>query len=368
MKKILSIALSIIIVFTLNVSAFATDTNERNDCILLSERNSVIMDNAVAFLKEIGSDRTLIKNGIDLLNFNDELEAIFYYLNPCGYIVASYKNGQILEYSPDDLPVYSQDVLTRKNIYYGASLSFYEKESNDNQYKNIVTQEIIRIDNLNNCISEDYVLDISNSKIETNQTENNRFQLSAPLNYVSATGYYCTVTGITNLLQYYHDYYGADVYMSNVNSASGLRSKLVSMYYIYNGPLNLGSSINQYTLNGVTYYGLQSYLNRSDVTTYTASVIGITINNVINNVQSHPVLLGIYTKGIDSSANSTDTHVVLCYGYWQTYLSKGSSNNNQVQSSLVTYYIVNNGWGSNGVYVNSTYVGIGAPFKLLRLL
>ena len=181
--------------------------------------------------------------------------------------------------------------------------------------------------------------------------------MASPSNYVSATtanGWFCTITGITNLLQYYSDNYSADVYSGNISSISGLRTALNSNGYIYNGPLKLSDAAASHTKAGNTYLGLRSYLNRTDVTNYSVTVSSLTVSRVKAQIgtYSRPVLLHIYTSSIDSSASTSSTHIVLCYGYWET--------------SMTTYYIVNNGWGSNSVYVCADDVPTSFEMMYLR--
>lgn len=125
---------------------------------------------------------------------------------------------------------------------------------------------------------------------------------------------------------------------------------------------------DHYSSNGVTYSGLQIYLYRSDVTTFTVSTSLITEAKVKSHVRTAPVLLTIYTRGIDSSASSSSTHIVLCYGYQKRESPPVSSINQDASAySTTTYYLVNNGWGSNGVYVSASDIGTGSVFRMMWL-
>ena len=84
--------------------------------------------------------------------------------------------------------------------------------------------------------------------------------------------------------------------------------------------------------------GLQNYFYRNDVSTYTATVTMHTPAKVKNNLNSgRPVLLHINTTTLTHNPSDTSGHIVLCYAYWET--------------NETTYYIVNNTWGSNSVYI-----------------
>jgi len=341
-KKVLAIVLSVCIVCCCSVTAFASEA-------LTTSRTASIKDNVENFLTGI-SVEAVIGNPIQLFNFGNELEALLYPLGESGYIVASYKDGHIVEYSPADIPEALISAAENQLIYYGGPPNYCIKV--ENTFTNLVSGAKLVVDG--DYYSVDYSATINTqnfyiSRLQTRQTP----LLSAPTSYVSATtsnGWYCTITGITNLLQYYDDFYSADVYSGNVSTISGLRSALNTNNYIYNGALYLSDAA---TTHKSSYLGLRSYLSRIDVTNYYVTVTDLECSNVKSQIgtYSRPVLLMIYTSSIDDDASASSTHIVLCYGYWET--------------SMTTYYIVNDGWGSNSVYVCAD--DVPTSFEMLYL-
>lgn len=341
-KKILAVILSACMICCCSVTAFASEA-------LSTSRTASINDNVENFLLGIDVDAT-IGTPIQLYNFGNELEALLYPLGESGYVVASYKDGHIVEYSPGNIPATLISAAKNQVIYYGGPLTFCTKSGNE--FTNLASGATLIADT--DYYSVDYVSAISTQNTYVTQQQTRQTPLlSAPTSYVSATtsnGWYCTITGITNLLQYYDDFYSADVYSGTVSTISGLRSALNTNKYIYNGGLYLSDAA---TSHKSSYLGLRSYLSRIDVTNYSVTVTDLECSNVKSQIgtYSRPVLLMIYTSSIDDDADASSTHIVLCYGYWET--------------SMTTYYIVNDGWGNNSVYVCAD--DVPTSFEMLYL-
>lgn len=185
--------------------------------------------------------------------------------------------------------------------------------------------------------SYDYQASISPYGLEPNNP--------TPINFVSTTSdYLCVITAVTNLLQYYRDFMNADVYAEKVNSVSSLRQYLdqggPDNGYVYNGGTYLKLIVGRHNYDGHIRSGLQAYFNRSDVDTYTVNATNrgkTTINDVKMqlNTYARPVVLGINTSAI--KPDSITGHAVLAYSYAET--------------SLTTYFITNDGWGSNYCFI-----------------
>ncbi len=332
--------------FAIAVPALATNTE--------SNRNSQIETNVNLFLDSIGISKS-ISSRTPLYNFGDELEAFLFSFTDGGYIVASYKDGHIVEFSPDNLPASSSvaDSLEETNLYYGGPLTFCVRDGG--RFTNIITGENLAVSSNYYSVAYTADIDVADS-ICSNIAPRQTPLLTAPSHYVSATtanGWFCTITGITNLLQYYADNYSADVYSGKVSSVSGLRSALNSDGYIYNGGLKLSAAAASHTKDGTTYLGLRNYLSRIDVTNYSVTTTSLTASKVKTQIgtYSRPVLLHIYTSSIDDSESANSTHIVLCYGYWE--------------DSMTTYYIVNDSWGRNNVYVCSD--DVPTSFEMMYL-
>lgn len=316
-----------------------------------SQRMLVITQNGKDYLNYANSNKVM-GSPVYLYNLDEQLEAFFYPLWASGYIVVSYKDGHVIEYSPYNLPVALQRLSSNETIYYNGPLTFCIKE--DNQFVNIVSNEVISRNSDYYKYSVPYTRNIAikNYASDTMNTATRSSLLPSPENYVSATeGWYCTITGISNILEYYKEEFSADTYCAGVSSVATLRSILNSGHYIHNAPLNLDSAAGLH-LRG-EYTGLRSYLNRSDVADYSVTVTSTTHTKVKTQINSYsrPVLLTIYTTSINSNSDPTSTHIVLCYGYNET--------------AMTTYYIVNNGWGHNNIQVCAD--DIPSSFKMMYL-
>lgn len=296
---------------------------------LNSQRIEIIESNVETFLIEINVEDTIINYTI-LKNFGGENEAIYFYLSNQGYVVASFKDGHIIEYSPTG--ILSISTKSNTDFYYGGPGSFYIKEKD--KFINLTTNDI--------CTPATQYY--STAFVTTNQLYSNCRTASAtnndllptPINYLIADTYYCTITAITNLLQYYKDFYGSDVYLGAISNAMNLRASLNTNGYIYNGPLSFSNAVTSHTVNNITYTGLDSYFNRPDVSYHIAVVSYAVCSDIRALIESSfPVMVTVPTSTISEGA--TSAHAVLCYGYWET--------------SMATYYIVNDTWGHNSVYI-----------------
>lgn len=327
MKRVVSLVLTIALLSAMCATVSAT--SEPSTTKVLKAR-----ENVDSFLAIIDSENAPDEYAF-LYDFTGIIKAVIYQLSDGGYIVADYNDGHIIEYSPDDLAESPVEISKKQIVYYGGPLLFYIML--DGVFENIITGETFGTqETINTTAMEKAQLrTVPDDACRIYQTRETSL-LSAPSHYISSAGSYCTITGITNLLLYYKDYYSADVYCGSVSGTYGLRNAL-NDGYIYSGPLYLSSAATSHTESGVTYLGLSSYLSRNDVTNYDVTVTSLTCSMVKTQIGTYtrPVLLTIDTALIDPNSNTL--HIVLCYGYWET--------------SMTTYYIVNNGWGSNSVYI-----------------
>lgn len=232
-------------------------------------------------------------------NFSGETEAVYFSLSDGGYVVASYKDGHVIEYSPQEFSGLIE-VIDEQTIYYGGPHLFCTK--NGMEFYDLL------------------------SEISFTATD---------------------------------DFYNADVYSGSVSTVSGLRSALNTNRYILNDALWLSDAIDLHCEDiyectaacdcsrpcnctascacANLYAGLNSYFDRTDVSDY----IAIVSSSICSDIKqllggSYPLLLTINTSSIDPG-DLESKHTVFCYGYWET--------------SMTTYYIVNDGWGHNSVYI-----------------
>lgn len=342
MKKLISITLALAMIFAMSATVFA----EKG--YLADKRIAAIRSNVNNFLSYMQSEKKVV-GFTELYNFDNELEAFYYSLDSGGYIVASYKDGHVIEFSPEDLPVTVKNIESASRIYYGGPLSFSIKKGP--LYIDIVTGDVFSEK------QNQYSIDFAENIEDDSRGITASVTLSAPSSYVYADSTWrCCITGITNLLQYYDDYHGDDVYPSTVSGINGLRYFLYNNNYVYRGNLFLSDAETLHTGGGGSFTGLSDFLNRNDVDNMYVTVQYHTLNRIktqINYPNSRPVLLMIDTFLIDSGDLYT-THIVLCYGY------------TDVAATGRTYYVINNGWGTNGVYICSS--DVPTSYEMLYLV
>lgn len=331
MKKLFSLFLSCVLVLSISPSGMALD----NLATIDSTRVSSITNNAVAFLVAANCGNTP-EEPIPMYNLKEEIEVLYFPLLPDGYLIASYKDGHIIEFSS------SGSVISVENIsekfYYNGIMEYY-KRVDDTKLLQLLTNDII---------AQDYLVAASGSPFLANMPSRNYNapivaygvdpNNPTPINSLSTSSTYaCVITAVTNLLQYYHDFKGADVYAENISSARSLRQYLKNDNYVKSqGPEQFDWVAIKHAYDGVHYLGLNAYFNRTDVDTYTINTPKLSANDIKTQLRySRPVLLDIYTNVI--SPGRTDRHAVMAYTYWET--------------ANTTYLICDNTWGNTGVHI-----------------
>lgn len=354
-KKVLSLVvfLCLIVCSIFNVNASSQ---------IISSRIDAVRANAIAFLADIGVN-TSVDSFALMKNFSGQTEAIYFSLMDGGYIVASYKDGHVIEYSPEEFSELLE-VIDTQSIYYGGPNLFCVKNGMM-LYDLLNKVSFIPSDDFYSVNYIDSIAKYENQRKNSLESGESVIQqtrdalLSPPINYVSASnGWFCTITAIANILQYYDDFYNSDVYSGSVSTVSGLRSALNTNDYVLNSDLWLSDAVDLHCEDvykcysacncyahcncttscscAMLYAGLNDYFERSDVS-YHIAIVSSAIYSEIKQLldESYPILLTINSSSLD--ATLTSLHTVFCYGYWET--------------SLEAYYIVNDGWGHNSVYV-----------------
>ena len=313
-----------------------------NSSKIACTRTSSITDNATAFLNSTGYENTL-GIPIPMYNLNDEIEVLYYPLQPTGYLIASYKDGHVIEFSPEAQRL--TDISGK--LYYNGIMEYY-RAIDDTQLIQMLSNNVAEKESIHIAFDKTFLEQIPKfyypPSISAYGLEpNNPTPIAA--NCVEwEDNYQCPITAITNLLQYYHDFMNADVYASNVNSATSLRRFLnqggTEDGYLFGEDMFLFHAAGRYNFGGKFYSGLPAYFKRNDVDTYNVNVLGLgktSINAVKTqlNFYARPVVLGLNTSALDPIRDSR--HVILAYTYMET--------------ADTTYFIVNDSWGNNIVYV-----------------
>lgn len=340
-KKLFSVLLAFVLLLSIvQVTATATTDNMNFEEMDYSRLDSII-DNAQNFLNSTGYNNTLDAS-VPMYNLNEEIEAVYFPLQPTGYLIASYKNGRVLEFSPDT----QRFTDTSGKLYYNGIMEYYKAVDNT-KLDQVLSNDLVDREELKSIFDQtcleyiplyDYQPSTSTYGLEPNNP--------TPAEYVKwSDSYYCTITAITNLLEYYHDFMNADVYAENVDTITSLRRFLKrggpDAGYVYStGPLYFNTACRRHNFDGNIYSGLQAYFNRNDVDTYTTNVLTegqatVSIAKTQLNAYRRPVLLGINSDSLRSSRSGL--HAILAYTYMET--------------ADTTYFIVNDGWGGNHTYL-----------------
>lgn len=346
MKKVVCLFLSFVLLLSVCPITMAFD----NATVENSKRISTITNNAEAFLIAVGCGNTLEK-AIPMYNFNENIEVLYFPLLPAGYLIASYKDGHVIEFSAE-----GEIIKLEKNsnrLYYNGIMKYYEKQNNT-EFRNTLTNDIIEKDELEITFDKpflayipqiNYQVPISTYGLEPDNP--------TPINFVKyESNAHCTITGITNLLQYYHDFKNANVYAKTVYDVYSLRDYLKNNNYIEStAGVYLSWAARDYSKQGVIYRGLRRYLSGNDLDKFTVNVpkASATDVKVQLNTYSRPVLMDV-PNGLLMPGSKTQ-HVIMAYTYWET--------------ANTTYFITNDGYGNNSVHICAD--DLNSSFEIMYL-
>lgn len=351
MKKFISVILCVVLACSLAMPACANDPLGSISAgeMINVERVSAITQNVADFVAGHGDDLSISQSPSVMYNLNDEIETLYFPLSPVGYVIISYGDGHVVEYSSSVTRNISE--LAGK-LYYVGPLEYYVETVDG--LTHLVTQKKIQ---KTDFVSTYHVLrdEINNVYTEYLNTESVQTAVNAPVHYVAATtanGYYCTITAVANLLQWYVDNEGVDMYAFDISDVDGLRYGLDYYGYVHNGGLDLDDVKGNHWGDGTLHHGLQSYFNRSDVDSYEVVSTDTLVAQVKNQIQIYrrPVLLTIDTALLNPSSDSK--HAVMAYAYENI--------------GATTYYYLNDGWGNNNVEVCSDDIPSSYPMLYIR--
>lgn len=345
-KRLFSLFLSFVLALSICPTVMALD----NTIVADSKRVSAITNNAEAFLVVVGC-RNTVEKIIPMYNFNEAIEALYFSLLPDGYLIASYKDGHVIEFSANGSPITLEN--TSQKLYYNGILQYYERQGNS-RFQNALTNNIIAKDELEVAFDKQSLLRIPQinyqKAVSVYGIEPNN---PTPLHYVAwDSSHYCTLTGVTNLLQYYHDFKNANVYAQTVYDVYSLRNYLKNNNYIESiGGVSLSWAASDYSKNGVIYRGLRRYLWENNLDSFTVNVPTASAMDVKTQLYtySRPVLMDIPNRLV--KPNSSSQHVIMAYTYLET--------------ADTTYFITNDGYGHNSVYICAD--DLNSSFRVMYL-
>lgn len=256
-----------------------------------------------------------------------------------GYIIVNVNDLSVPEFSlEDEAPFSDKDKF---NIYNGP-VSYIEKQ--DGKLIDVLTGDVFEKTEVSLKYKQEKK---DKQKIYENlkQKISDSLKSVQPMSFIEqgsltgtlrtwGTSYYCGVDGTAIILMYIDDYYDENVVSTNIESASGLTNYLVNSNYIYNSPAS-GDDI-LYGEQGST--GLNDYLvDRgylySGYTGFKSSYSWWLLKNKIDS--NKPLMIGTST-----THPTYPSHWIIAHGYCRGY-------------DGVPYVIVNNGFGSNNIYVSA---------------
>jgi len=333
--KRLTSLLIVLLLLAPTCSAFASGENEeeRHNNLAFSE------ERGMEFLEKVNYEGEL-RNPVGLLNLSGELEAFCFEIYPQGYIIVNCVNGTIPEFSPE-APSPVAD-FTKEEVFYNGPLDYYVSDTKSFIHTvtglEVAKKEIVEVYNsilypLEGSIRESD--DLPTRSVESKQ-------LNATLSTFKSTtsSYFCTITGCAIMLDYYRRCYSGTSLPSGVTTYTQICKFLIDNRYIPNCALFLSNAKNGITVT-VKYTGLVSYFNRKDITTRTVNVTGYSFSNVRTQIKANrPMLLEV--TGAYAGLGNTGSHTVTIHGYYV----------GNVELWRELYIVVNNGWGSNNVWLS----------------
>lgn len=330
-NSIFSILLSISLLL---VSAFP--------CFASAKQNNFEVypsDDALAFLAENGS--TLSEKGIPLYDIENKVIAYYYEITPTGYCIID-GFGNIIECAFN-----KRKELPNGKIFYLSPTLLCSKENNE--YINTENKAIEKVSeksdfgNKINTIAQKYK---SKSTDEISNKDIKRLSARANYNTISAScrtysfnpDGRCGSTASAILLMYYNDYIDDYMVLSSYETNDGVSLINLLVPHIEGDDPANGSNTAE-VVSGLNWYLRWKGRAGNYVATSSASIYYSTYMSIIDS--GRPAIIDL------NAAPTYGEHWVVGYGY-QKYPRSDRT---------YAYYIVNDGWGKNGVYILSDYVG-----------
>lgn len=263
---------------------------------------------------------------INLYGNSDQIVAYFFNLKDGGYIIIDCQNNDYVEYSTESENLFITN--PEKKYFYGGALNYFE-ENSANTIKKVATNEIV-----NKKVA---VLERNDEDIEMDIVQ--PYTVFPPGSFTKKLSYtprtyntnktgICGSTASAILLAYYYDHINKKYVDKSLITSDGkaLTNKMKS----YIEPSTPGS--NYTTLpKGLNNYLASRGLSRS------AKKINLKEGAEKIYTNKQPVIAGV------TKHPTYKEHWVVAYGF-------------SMKSLLVQSYIVNNGWGQNGITINAKYL------------
>lgn len=326
-RKLFAITFSTMLAIVMLFSS-ATVFAEEYDTKYASENVNIAKTRAEMFLNSVGRPVAL-DEGILLKNLNGEYEAVLFSMPANGYIIVNIKDLSIPELSFENSNPY--DNVT--NPVYNGALSYYSKVGEE--FISLEDNSIIRMEEFKNIYSKE---DVSSKEALISTLENaSQIQLrhvnveryiNGSLKTWYISGGHCGSIASAICMRYYYDY----VSTSYVPSGSTGQNDLIAL-------------MQQYVGSGGTTYnnlknGLNNYFNARSVNNSATATTSFSFSRVKTQInQNRPIIIGT------TNHPTFGEHWIIGHGYFTSPVDGD-------------YVIVNNGWGSNDVWIepSTTYL------------
>ena len=273
-----------------------------------------------------------------LYNINSDLEALCFNYSPSGYVIVNVNDFSIPEFSPSSTTPFPYSDSANSSYVYNGPLNYF---SYDNiKYTNLTS---------GNCyIYEDFVQVYSidfNSQSQEKALFSNRLTRGSsvevttsylPVTWTSSA--YCGVDACAIILKYLHDHKDYDLLATDYNECNELHSFLISACVIPDTGTDANDLVAGCTVGLTRYVGLNRFFEyRESSIRASSSTYSFSLHSDIQSAiwSDYPMIIGT-----DPASDwSYDDHWVIVYGYYG--------------STYIDYFIINDGWGRNGIYVTS---------------
>ena len=320
-KKVFVILMIVIMLFT-PTFVFANERNGFCD----TEKMNFARRRAEIFLERIGYD-VILNETILLKNLNDEYEAVCFGIEESGYIIVNLNDFSVPEWSPTGTNPYNNV----SDPIYNGPMNYYKKVGR--QILSINDGSALKLTDVRYVYAAESIVDQEHYFDSFFEDEENNLRHINVEKYISGSlkpwrqtcSNCCGATASAICMRYYYDY----VSTAYVSHDKIEREPLISLMRQYVGP--------NYTTTTMMRVGLQRYLNSRPVNNNARSgnFSFSTIKGKING--SRPVIIG--TQNDSTYGN----HWMIVHGFFESIVDG-------------KYVIVNNGYGSNNVWLDITRV------------
>lgn len=305
--------------------------------VCFAESGSTLNDDMLGFISS--KNCQVIGDATPLYTVDEEVIAYYHALQPKGYLICDV-SGNIIEGS------FENNInLPEQMIYYLGpmnlcvkNLDSFEDIKSGNLYEASVVEESSELfaDKINSVASVDRSIGLNARSVNPRSVAYNTVNGTLRTYDYNPTGI-CGSTAAAILLMYYDDYVDGGMVSSSYTSSTGQSLIRLLVPHIETDGEGNGSETAD-VVSGLNWY--LSWVGKSS--SYTArSYVWVDYDDYMDLIDDDtPAIIGLY------SHPTYGNHWVVGYGY-EKYIRQDRS---------YCYYILNDGWGSNAVFILSDYV------------